>query len=234
MKHGRLAIIMLGPPGAGKGTQARMMSESLHIPHISTGDILREALRNETELGKKAKSFMDTGALVPDALVDAIVEERLGRADCNRGFILDGYPRTIPQAEFLRSILRDDGTEIRTIGIEAGDSELVRRLSSRWSCPKCGKIFNSALDQGKAGGRCDSCNAALVQRKDDNTGVVEERLRVYKEQTEPLVRYYKDRGEYTEVNGDRPVKQIFNSIMREVTNYELRIETGAPRTIRNS
>jgi adenylate kinase len=166
-KSHRVAIIMLGPPGAGKGTQARMIGESLQYPHISTGDILREALRTETELGKKAKSYMETGALVPDVLVDAFVAERLGREDCDRGFILDGYPRTIHQADFLHSLCEKDGTEIRTIGIEVEDSELIRRLSSRWTCPKCGRIFNSTLSKGKAGGQCDTCHTALVQRKDD-------------------------------------------------------------------
>src|SRR5512138_2334126 len=117
MKRDRLAVIMLGPPGAGKGTQARMISEALNVPHISTGDMLREALKNETELGKKAKAFMESGALVPDELVDAIVAERLGREDCSRGFILDGYPRTIPQAEFLQSVLEKDGTKVLTIGV---------------------------------------------------------------------------------------------------------------------
>jgi adenylate kinase len=148
--------------------------------------------------------------------VDAIVEERLGREDCNRGFILDGYPRTIPQAEFLRSLCDNDATEIRTIGIEVGDHELIRRLSSRWTCPECGKIFNSTLDKGKAGGRCDTCHTALVQRKDDSAEVIEERLRVYKKQTAPLVQYYRDQGLYVEISGDRPVNEIFDSIISVV------------------
>jgi adenylate kinase len=197
-----------------------MISDSLQYPHISTGDILREALRTETELGKKAKSFMETGALVPDALVDAFVAERLGREDCDRGFVLDGYPRTIPQAEFLHSLCEKDGTEIRTLGIEVGDSDLIKRLSSRWTCPKCGKIFNSILNTGKAGGQCDTCQTALVQRKDDTAEVIEERLRVYKKQTAPLVQYYRNRGLYVEIGGDRSVERIFDSIMSEIANYE--------------
>jgi adenylate kinase len=219
-KSHRVAIIMLGPPGAGKGTQARMISESLHYPHISTGDILREALRNETEMGKKAKAFMETGALVPDALVDAFVAERMRQEDCSRGFVLDGYPRTIPQAEFLSSIFDKDATEIRTIGIKVDDSELIKRLSSRWTCPKCGKIFNSILDMDKAGGWCDTCHTALVQRKDDAAPVIEERLRVYEKQTAPLVQYYRDRGLYVEIGGDQSVEQIFDSIMSEIANCE--------------
>jgi len=190
-----------------------MMSESLKIPHISTGDMLREALKNATELGRKAKAFMESGALVPDALVDAIVADRLERDDCRGGFILDGYPRTIPQAEFLRSILEKDGTKLLTIGVEAPDGELIRRLSSRWTCPKCGKMFNADLDPGKAGGRCDVCGTALVQRKDDMAEVIAERLQVYHKTTKPLIRYYQDHGSYVEVNGNRPAEEIFESIM---------------------
>ena len=132
--------------------------------------MLREALKNQTELGKKAKAFMESGALVPDDLVDAIVAERLGREDCRSGFILDGYPRTIPQAEFLRSVFEKDGTKILTVGVEVEDHELIRRLSSRWTCPKCGKMFNAETDPSKAGGKCDECGAPLFQRKDDTSG----------------------------------------------------------------
>ena len=209
---------MLGPPGAGKGTQARMMSESLKLPHVSTGDMLREALKNQTELGKKTKVFMESGALVPDDLVDAIIAERSGREDCRRGLILDGYPRTIPQAEFLSSMIEKDGTRILTIGVEVGDNELIRRLSSRWTCPKCGKMFSAETDPSKAKGKCDECGAALVQRKDDAPDVIAERLQVYHKATRPLIQYYKDHGCYVEVNGDGPVDEIFGSIIKEITN----------------
>jgi adenylate kinase len=213
MKNGRLAIIMLGPPGAGKGTQARTISEELKFPHISTGDMLREALKNQTDLGKKAKAFMESGGLVPDELVDAIVAERLAGPDSAKGFILDGYPRTVNQAEFLRTLLERDGTKILTIGVEVSDGVLIDRLSSRWTCPKCQKMFNSKLDPSKAGGKCDECGTALVQRRDDRPEVIAERLQVYHKATQPLIRYYQDRGSYTEVNGDRPVEEIFKSIM---------------------
>jgi adenylate kinase len=219
MKDKRLAIIMLGPPGAGKGTQARMMGESLKFPHISTGDMLREALKNETELGKKAKAFMESGELVPDELVDAIVAERVGRGDCSRGFILDGYPRTILQAEFLGSVLEKDGSRILTLGIEVGDAELIKRLSSRWTCPKCSKMFNANLNPEAVNGRCDECHTTLVQRKDDTAEVIAERLQVYSKKTAPLIQYYRDRGAYIGVNGDRPVEEIFNSIMSEIKNH---------------
>jgi adenylate kinase len=219
MGIGRLAIIMLGPPGAGKGTQARMMGEALKVPHISTGDMLREALKNETELGKKAKAFMESGELVPDELVDAIVAERVGRGDCSRGFILDGYPRTILQAEYLGAVLEKDGSRILTLGVEVGDEELIKRLSSRWTCPKCSKMFNANLTPEAAGGQCDECHTKLIQRKDDTAEVIAERLQVYNRKTAPLIQYYRDRDAYVEVNGDRPVEEIFNSIMSEIKNH---------------
>jgi adenylate kinase len=213
MKDGRLAIIMLGPPGAGKGTQARMMGEALEFPHISTGDMLREAVRNQTELGKKAKACMEAGALVPDELVDEIVSERLAQEDCSRGFILDGYPRTIPQARFLQSLLHKGGTKILSIGVEVEDGILIKRMSSRWTCRNCSKVFNADLDSGKIDGLCDECGAALYQRKDDTADVIAERLQVFHDATKPLVKYYQEQGAYIEVNGNRPVNDIFNSII---------------------
>jgi adenylate kinase len=213
MKNNRLAIIMLGPPGAGKGTQARMMSEALKFPHISTGDMLREALKNQTELGKKAKAFMESGGLVPDELVDAIVAERLKREDCDQGFILDGYPRTIAQAQSLRALFDKDGTNILTLGVEVADSVLIKRLSSRWTCPRCSKMFNANLDPSKVNGKCDECGTALVQRKDDTAEVIAERLEVYHKTTKPLIRYYQEQNAYIEVDGDRAVDKIFDSII---------------------
>ena len=211
-----MAIILLGPPGAGKGTQARRMSEFLKCPHVSTGDILREALRNETELGKKAKAFMEFGSLVPDDLVNAFVAERLGRKDCRRGFILDGYPRTIFQAEFLQSLCARDNTSVLTLGIEVRDAVLIKRLSSRWMCPRCGRIFNTSLDSSGTGGRCNACDAALVQRKDDAPEVVSERLQVYHAATKPLVRYYQELGTYVAIDGDRPVNEVYDAVLGAV------------------
>jgi len=220
MKDGRLAIIMLGPPGAGKGTQARMMGEELKYPHISTGDMLREALKNQTELGKKAKAFMESGALVPDELVDAIVVERLEREDCGRGFILDGYPRTSAQAESLQKLFDKDGSRLLTLGVEVGDSELIKRLSSRWTCPQCGKMFNANLDPSKVGGQCDECSTTLVQRKDDTAEVIAERLEVYHKTTQPLIQYYQTKDAYVEVDGDRAVDEIYGAIINIIKNYE--------------
>jgi adenylate kinase len=209
---GRLAIIMLGPPGAGKGTQARMISEALKYPHISTGDMLREALKRETDLGKRVKLFMESGTLVPDDLVNELITERLGFEDCRRGFILDGYPRAIAQAEFLHALVARDNTFVLIIGIEVDDKVLIERLSSRWTCTKCSKMFNAHLDSGKAGGLCDECGNALVQRKDDETGVIAERLKVYHRTTKPLIQYYKEQGAYKSVDGDRPADEVFNAI----------------------
>jgi adenylate kinase len=193
-----------------------MMSEALDFPHISTGDMLREALRNQTELGKKAKAYMESGALVPDELVDAIVEERLAREDCSCGFILDGYPRTIAQARFLESLLDKNSTRILSIGIEIGDRILIHRLSSRWTCPNCGKMYNASMDPGKIGGQCDNCGTALVQRKDDMAEVIAERLQVYHRTTRPLIRHYQEQGAYVEVNGDRPLNDVFDTIIGAV------------------
>jgi len=197
-----------------------MMGEELQFPHISTGDMLREALKNQTELGKKAKAFMESGGLVPDDLVDAIVAERLKREDCDRGFILDGYPRTIAQAEAVQKLFDKDGTKILTLGVEVGDGELIKRLSSRWTCPKCGKMFNANLDPSKIGGQCDECSTALVQRKDDTADVIAERLQVYHETTQPLIQYYQKKDVYVEVAGDKAVDEIYKAIMNIIANYK--------------
>jgi adenylate kinase len=212
-KDGRVAIIVLGPPGAGKGTQARMIGEALKCPHISTGDMLREALNGKTELGLRAEHFMESGALVPDDLVNDLIARRLGFEDCRRGFILDGYPRAIPQAEFLQSLFARDNTSVLTVGIEVEDRILIERLSSRWTCSKCGKMFNAYLDSGKAGGRCDECGAALIQRKDDAAEVIAERLQVYYRSTKPLIQYYTKQDAYLAVDGDKPAGEVFSAII---------------------
>ena len=213
MSGNRIAIIMLGPPGAGKGTQARKISSALNFPQISTGDMLREALKNETELGQKARTFMESGALVPDDLVDAIVRERLARADCSEGFILDGYPRTAGQAESLRDLFAEAGTRDLTIGIRVSDELLISRLAGRWTCPGCGKIFNARSNPSRSGNYCDECGGALVMRKDDTESVIRERLQVYRRETEPLIRYFKDRDSYFEVDGEMAMDEIFAGIM---------------------
>jgi adenylate kinase len=215
-KNGRLALLLFGPPGAGKGTQARQVSVALGIPTISTGDMFREALKNQTELGKTAKSYMESGGLVPDELVSAMVKERIAREDCARGFILDGYPRTISQAEFLQALFDEAGEKSLTIGIQVGDEAVVERLAGRLTCPKCGKMFHQKFTPSKAGDNCDECGTGLILRKDDTADVIRERLQVYHKTTKPLIQYYKGLGTYAEVDGEKGVDEIFDSILKIV------------------
>lgn len=212
----RLALILFGPPAAGKGTQARMVGATLKVPVISTGDILREAVRNQTELGKEARRHMESGGLVPDGLVDAIVKERLQKEDCASGFILDGYPRTVNQAVFLESTFKADDLDIKVAGIEVADEVLVRRVAGRRSCPKCGKVFNFPDLPAPGSVKCDECGTVLVSRTDDSAEVVEQRLDVYHRQTQPLVDYYRGRGWYVKVDGDRSVDEVNEAILTVV------------------
>jgi adenylate kinase len=178
--------------------------------------MFRDELKDQTELGKQAREYMEAGKLVPDEVVDAMVRGRLARQDCERGFILDGYPRTIAQAEFLQKLLEPGSARVMTIGIQVEDEVLVDRLAARLTCPSCGKMFNARFSPSKAGDRCDVCGAHLVQRRDDSPEVVRERLAVYRKQTRPLIQYYKDRGSYIEVEGDNPPGIIFDNIMQIV------------------
>lgn len=197
-------IILLGAPGAGKGTQAAVICEHLNIPTISTGNIIREALRTGTEMGLKAKSFMDAGKLVPDEVVIGIIEERLQNDDCKNGFILDGFPRTIPQAEALDKM----GVVIdKVIDIEVPDETIVTRLSGRRVCEKCGRPYHIVDLQPKVEGVCDDCTGALIQRKDDHIDTVKARLDIYHAETEPLKDYYSAQGKLTVVEGQDKVEE---------------------------
>ncbi len=196
-------LIFLGAPGAGKGTQAEVVSEHLGIPTISTGNIIREALKNGTETGLKAKSYMDAGQLVPDEIVIAIIKERLSKGDCDKGFILDGFPRTVPQAEALDQM----GIQIdRVIDIEVADEKIMERLSGRRVCEKCGASYHLDYKPTKVDGICDKCGGNTVQRKDDHPDTVKDRLRVYHDQTEPLKAYYQKTGKLVIVEGQEEVK----------------------------
>ena len=196
-------LILLGAPGAGKGTQAEFICEKLSIPAISTGNIIRAALKNGTEMGLKAKSFIEAGQLVPDEVVIGIIKERLGEDDCKNGFILDGFPRTIPQAQALDEMgIRID----KVIDIEVPDEAIVARMSGRRVCAKCGNSYHVVYKTPREEGVCDSCGGELAQRKDDYPETVLERLRSYHEQTEPLKEYYEKKGILRIVEGQEEVK----------------------------
>lgn len=201
-------VVFLGPPGAGKGTQAVRVCERLGIPQISTGDILRKAIREQTETGLKAKSYIDQGLLVPDEVVIDIVRERLAMPDCQNGYILDGFPRTVPQAQALAGFARIDAV----IDIEVSDEQLVARLSGRRVCPACGATFHVSSLGGRTA--CDKCGAGLVQRDDDKAETVLNRLNVYHAQTAPLIDYYGSQGLLKTVDGSQPLDDCFAAILR--------------------
>jgi adenylate kinase len=206
-------VIILGAPGAGKGTQAKLVSQRYGIPHISTGDLLRDHVSRGTELGRKAQELMTRGELVPDELMFDMVTERLSRPDCDRGFILDGFPRTMPQAEWLDRLLASrtfGGQQLPpiVIDIQVGYNQLLQRLTGRRSCPTCGRIYNIYLQPPRREGICDFDGAPLIQRKDDTEEVVSERLKVYERQTLPLAEYYRGKGRLHELNGDLPVEPV--------------------------
>ena len=206
-------IILLGAPGAGKGTQAEIICERLKIPTVSTGNIIREALKNGSDMGKKAKKFVDKGKLVPDEVVIGIVKERIKNDDCKNGFILDGFPRTIHQAEALDEM----GVVIdKVIDIEVSDGEILKRMSGRRVCEKCGASYNINSKKPKVEGICDKCAGTLVQRVDDNSDTVKERLSVYHSQTQPLKAYYENQGKLVSVNGEQPLNAITKEIIAEI------------------
>ena len=207
-------LILLGAPGAGKGTQAEVISEKLGIPQISTGNILREAVKNGTEMGVKAKGFMESGALVPDEVVIGILKDRIAEDDCKNGFILDGFPRTVPQAEALESM----GVNIdKVISLEVADETIQGRLSGRRVCEKCGASYHVEFNPPKTEGFCDKCGGAAVQRKDDAPETVIERLRTYHEQTAPLVDFYGNKGRLVKVQGQDEVKDTSELVLKAVT-----------------
>jgi adenylate kinase len=202
-------LILLGPPGVGKGTQAKLLIDRFGIPQISTGDILRAAVKELTPMGVKAKGFMDSGALVPDAVVIGIVEERLAQDDCTKGFILDGFPRTVAQADALKQVL--DGLKRgidHVISLSVDKDELLKRLTGRRACSKCGAVYHIEFAPSKTAGICDACSGELFQREDDKEATILHRLSVYEEQTAPLIAYYASCGLLRSVNGLGSVEGI--------------------------
>lgn len=208
-----MKIVMLGAPGAGKGTQARLISEKYSIPQISTGDIFRANIRENTELGQRAKSYMDKGLLVPDQVTCDLVVDRITRDDCKNGYILDGFPRTIPQAEALTKALNEQGTGIDyAIDVEVPDDNIVKRMSGRRACPKCGATFHIHFLKPAKEGVCDNCGSGLVQREDDHEETVQKRLDVYHSQTQPLIQYYREQGVLHSIDGTREMETVFADI----------------------
>lgn len=211
-----MKLIMLGAPGAGKGTQAKQIAEQYNIPHISTGDIFRANIKNGTDLGKKAKAFMDKGELVPDELTCDLVMDRIQQDDCENGFVLDGFPRTIPQAEALEDALSKINESMDyAIDVDVPDENIVSRMSGRRACLECGATYHIVAIPPKKEGICDKCGHELVLRDDDKPETVQKRLDVYHEQTQPLIDFYKGKGILQSVDGTQPMEKVFADI-REI------------------
>jgi adenylate kinase len=208
-----MQLILLGPPGAGKGTQAARIEAEYGLPQVATGDMLREAVKQETELGRKAKQYMDQGQLVPDEVVIGIVKERLAQEDCREGFVLDGFPRTVEQARSLTEILSDLDCKLDAVlNIEVSEEEVVHRLSARRVCKDCGATYHLEYDPPATEGVCDKCGGELYQREDDTPVTIKERLKVYHEKTAPLIDYYRQRDLLKTIDGEAEVEVVFQKI----------------------
>lgn len=207
-------IVLLGPPGVGKGTQAKILSEQSKLAHISSGDLFRENLKNQTELGRLAQTYMTKGELVPDDVTIAMIRERLGRPDCKGGAILDGFPRTPAQADALENMLHEFGGQVNAVPfITAPDNVLVERLSGRWTCRENGHIFNQKFNPPKEAGKCDFDGSELYQRDDDKVDTIKNRIAVYSSQTSPLIDYYRNNGKLIEIDGTRPIEQVTQDVL---------------------
>jgi adenylate kinase len=215
-------IILLGPPGGGKGTQATRLSKELGLPHVSTGDILRENRTQGTDLGKRAQAFMDSGKLVPDDLVLDMLFARVSRPDAKQGYLLDGFPRTIPQAQALDARLAASGASVCAIHLKVPENVLVERLTGRRTCPKCGNIHHVKSSPPRTEGRCDKCSTELVQRTDDSLDVVKKRMTTYRDQTLPLEAHYKRAGALQEIDGNRNPDLVFADLKKATTGLECR------------
>jgi len=214
-------IVLLGPPGAGKGTQAQLVAEKLGLVHISSGDLFREHLRNNSELGQQARSYIDRGELVPDDLTISMVRERLSLEDCQSGALLDGFPRTPAQAEVLADVLEDLDGEVSSVPyISVSTEVLIARLSGRWTCKAAGHIYHELHNPPKNAGICDYDGSELYQREDDKVDTVKRRIQVYLDQTEPLIKYYRDRGLLVEVEGDQPINEVTASLLMALNASE--------------
>ena len=216
-----MQLLLMGPPGAGKGTQAAELIKKFSIPQISTGDMFRAAVKEGTELGKKAKACMDKGELVPDEVTVGIVRERLAKDDCKNGFILDGFPRTVEQADALAKILDELGIKLtRVLNIHVPAENLIERAVGRRICKKCGATYHVKFNPTKAEGKCDNCGGELYQRGDDNAETMKTRLTTYENSTRPLIEYYKKVGIYTEVDGTQPITKVTEDLVNVLSSVK--------------
>lgn len=214
-----MQLLLMGPPGAGKGTQAAELVKKFDIPHISTGDMFRAAVKEGTELGKQAKACMDAGKLVPDEVTIGIVRERLAKADCKKGFILDGFPRTVEQADALKGILDGLGLQLtRVLNIHVPAEDLIERAIGRRICKKCGATYHVKFNPTKVEGVCDDCGGELYQRKDDNEETMRNRLAVYEASTKPLIDYYAQAGLYTQIDGRQPIEKVTEDLVHVLSS----------------
>ena len=212
-------VILFGAPGAGKGTQAVILAEKTGSVHITTGELFRAAIRQETELGKQAKPYYDRGQLVPDHLTIAMLLERLSQGDCARGCLLDGFPRTLEQATALdEALAREDKAIDKVVYIQVPQNELLSRLSGRWNCRQCGSVYHQRFQPPRQAGRCDQCGGELYQRDDDRPETVRKRLEVYFQQTAPLIDYYRAKGKLVEIDGDKSVEEVAEGLLAAVAN----------------
>jgi len=210
-------IVLLGPPGAGKGTQAEVISQEMNLRHISSGDLFRENLKNQTELGKLAQGYMNRGELVPDDVTIAMVKDRISRPDCQDGVLLDGFPRTPAQAEALGKMLAEMGGSVKCVPyISVPAQVLIERLGGRWSCPACGRVYHQVNKPPKTAGKCDEDGTDLIQREDDKAETVERRIKVYMEQTAPLIEYYRQKGTLAEVDGMQSIDAVSKEILTAI------------------
>lgn len=211
-----MSLVLLGPPGAGKGTQATRISQRMGLVHLSSGDILRAERKALTELGRQAQDYMDRGALVPDDVILSMMMDHIGRPEVRNGYLLDGFPRTLVQAQGLDERLDERNQRLDTVvSIEVDDDEVTKRLTGRWSCPGCGRIYHETFSPPSESGRCNDCGEALTRRKDDMPEVVRQRLRTYHEETKPLIAYYRQRGVLRSVTGAGEVDDVTAAIMKE-------------------
>ena len=210
-----MILILLGPPGAGKGTQATLVSQGAGVAHVATGDLFRENIRNQTELGMQAKAFVDRGALVPDELTVRMLLDRLDRPDTQKGVLLDGFPRTVDQARALDEALKERSQAVdQVLYINVGEEEVVRRLAGRWTCRQCGAVYHQVFSPPKQPGRCDQCGGELYQRDDDKPETVRNRLTVFNQQTAPLIDYYKKQSKLLEVNGEQEADAVGRNLLK--------------------